>query len=431
MVAIHDSFQELTTADFDTYSKTLVDGYPSSTERKQAVAYLNQVNSADKVSIKAAQKTLRTSRIANKNKQECIDALVVEQAFDYTRQADLFVQQAPTDAELRALLTQDNAEVYFAGRTIAGDIEISGDSVLFEGGGSGSARSESLSSTGKITGDLIISGDDCTVRGVDFTSATDKAIRFAAGVTDVKFENCLFRPGAGIAVVAPLNGTAWFCGDGLQGNVTVTNCFIENFTSWLLADWNTSSATPTRALNRVRIKKNYWKQCMGSMAARGMQSAPGRLYQFVNNKFISTTTNALFWDVQEFNNFRRGVVTGNEASIESQGAKRGFLQCWSRSSIPWSLYYKDNTLSNFKVGGKIANINTFYAVDDTNEDDFLIDVSSTHTNTAHAFSFLYKKNDGSTDSANKWQEGDYTPENIATYAAVAAVVNPTAYSIVS
>ena len=81
MVAIHDSFQKLSTDDFDTYSKELVRGYSSPAERKQAVAYLNQVNNADKVSIKAAEKTLRASRSKNRKKQECIDALVVEQAF--------------------------------------------------------------------------------------------------------------------------------------------------------------------------------------------------------------------------------------------------------------------------------------------------------------------------------------------------------------
>ena len=432
MVAIHDSFQELSDADFQAYGRELVQGYPSSVQRKQAIAYLQAVNSGDKKSLATQRATLRLSRREHKKKQSFLDTLVAEQGFDFSRQASLFVQQTPTDADLRALLAVDNAEVYFTARSIAGDVTISGDSVLFEGGGSGDARSETLSSTAKIVGDLIITGDNATIRGIDFTSATDRAIRFGADATDVKFENCLFRPGAGIAVVAPLNGTAWWVGEGLQGNVTVTNCFVENFTSWLLADWNTASSAPTRALNRVRIKKNFWKQCKGSMAARGKQDEPGRLYQFVKNKYISTTTDTLFWDVHEFNNFKRGVVTGNEASIEAPYLKRGFLQSWSRSDIPWSLYYKDNTLSNFKVGGKIANNNTFYAADEHEEDDFLIDLSSTHTNVAHAFSFVYKKNDGTTASADKWQEGDWTPVNVGTYAAppISKVVNPSNYSIV-
>ena len=423
MVAIHDTFQSLSVAEFDAYSAELVGAYPNGEKRKQALAYLNQVNSADRTSISAAQFALRTSKIDCRKRQDIIDALIVQQAFDYTRQADLFVPQTPSDADIRALLTSNNAEVYF-NKTIAGDVTISGDSVLLEGGGSGNARTETLSSTAKITGDLIISGDDATVRGIEFTSATDKAIRFAADVEDVEFVNCVFAPGSGVT------DSKWLYGDGLKGNVTITNCLVKDFSSWYLADFSTSSATPTRALNRVRIKKNYWKNCQGSMAARGMQSDPGKLFQFVDNKYTSTTTHTLFWDVTEANNFKKVVVTGNEASIEDQGLKRGFLQTWSRSSVPWTLRYKDNTLSNFKVGGKIAHNTTFYAPNNLDEDNFNIDVSATLTNVAHAFSFLYKKNDGTTASADKWQGGDYTPENIATYPTVPAVTNPTAYSIV-
>ena len=275
-----------------------------------------------------------------------------------------------------------------------------------------------------MQGDLIISGDGVTVRGVDFTSSTSKAIRFAAGVEDVKIENCSFAPGAG------LTDTMWWFGDGLQGNVTVTNCFVRDFSSWLLADWNTHSNTPTVPLKRVRIKKNFWKNCQGSMAARGMQTNPGKLFQFVDNKYISDTTHTSFWDVTEANNFRKVVVTGNEAKIESQGDKRGFLQTWSRSSVPWTLRYNSNTLENMKVGGKIAHNTTFYAPDAHNDDDFGIDVG-TLTNVAHAFSFLYKLNDGTTASADKWQGGDYTPENIGTYPAVPSVTNPSAYDIVA
>ena len=201
---------------------------------------------------------------------------------------------------------------------------------------------------------------------------------------------------------------------------------IKDFNSWYLADYSTDSSTPTRALKRVRIKKNYWKQCQGSMAARGMQSNPGKLFQFANNKYTSTTTHASFWDVTQINNFKKAIVTGNEASIESQGDKRGFMQISSSSSVPWVVKY-----SNMKVGGKIKHNSTYYAPDSQDEDEFLVDVSATLTNVAHAFSFVYEKEDGTTASANRWQEGDYAPENIATYPTVPAVVNPTAYSIVS
>ena len=433
MVAIHDSFGTLTEAEFKAYSTELMGGYPSSAERKHAVAYLQQVASADKANIDTQKAALRTTRKEHRAKQAIIDTLVAEQGFDYTRQTALFVQQAPTDAELRAILTQDNAECFFSARTIAGDVEITGDSVLFDGGGSGDARTETLASTGKVTGDLIISGDDATIRGVDFTSGSIKAIRFAAGVEDVKFENCLFKPGAGVTGSAPYDGTMWWFGDGFQGNVTVTNCFVTGFSSWLLADFGTGSATPALPLKRVRVKKNYFKNCGGSIAARGMASNPTKLVQYQNNKYISDTTHTLFWDCFEANNAKRVVVSGNEASIAGQGDKRGFLQAWSRSSLPWSLYYKGNTpLTNFKVAGKVAHNSTFYAPDAEDEEDFLIDLTGTYTNVAHGFSFVYKKEDGTTPSASKWQEGDYVPENATTYPAppVAKVVNPGGFNIV-
>ena len=87
-------------------------------------------------------------------------------------------------------------------------------------------------------------------------------------------------------------------------------------------------------------------------------------------------------------------------------------------------------LTNFKVGGKIAHNTTFYTPNQGDEDNFDIDVSSTLTNVAHAFSFLYKFNDGSTASLDKWTEGDYTPENVAVWPTVPSVTNPSAYSIV-
>ena len=433
MVLIHDSFTGLTEQQFDTYSKELVNGYPSSAHRKQAIAFLQQVSSADKAELQQKKRDLRSSRRQQKKKQDLIDLLVIDQAFDYSRQTDLFVQQAPSDADLRTLLTQDNAEVFFTGRTIAGDITISGDSVLLDGSGSGDARTETLSSTGKVTGDIIVEGSDCTIRGVDFTSATNQAVRFGAGVVDITFVDCVFQPGAGIAD-GLLGGTAWWVGTGVEGNVTVTNCLVQNFTSWLLADWNTASGTPTAALKRVRIKKNYFKQCGGSIAARGMAATPTKLVQYMNNKYVSTSTHASHWDCFEANNCKRVEVTGNEASIESQGAKRGFLQTWSRNALPWTLKYSGNTpLSNFKVCCKIAHNSTFYAPNSENDQgDFALDLTGTLTNCAHALSFVYKKEDGSTASADKWQQGDYIPENIGTYPAppTGKVINPSNYSIV-
>ena len=166
-----------------------------------------------------------------------------------------------------------------------------------------------------------------------------------------------------------------------------------------------------------------------------MQANPTKLVSYMNNKFEAPSQHASFWDFIEANNTIKIICTGNEATGQVNNhtvpGKRGFLQTWSRSAVPWTLQYKDNVLTNLKVGGKIGHNSGMYAPDDEN-DDFLIDLSSVHTDVAFAFSFIYKKNDGSTPSLEKWLgNGDYTPENIATYPTVPSVTNPTAYNVVT
>jgi hypothetical protein len=428
---IHESFTDLTKEEFETFSSALVNTFPHGQKRKEAVAYLQGIMSKDKRTLSEERTTLRSKRRSRVQKQDSLDSLIESLQFDFNRTTDLFVQQNPSDADILQLLSEDNQEVYLKGRTFVGDLVISGDSILVDGLGNGkSAREEKLANTAIVTGDLIISGNDVVIRGIDFTSTTDQALRFTGTPENIVVEHCKFTAGANIS-----DSTFWY-GAGLRGNITLKNCLVEGFNSWMLMDAHTTSATPTLPLKRVRIKQNYFKNNYGSIAVRGMATNPTKLVSYTNNKFVSPVQHVSFWDFVEANNAIRIVVTGNEATGEvgndTVPGKRGFLQTWSRSSIPWTLEYKDNTLTNLKVGGKIAHNTTFYAPDDESE-NFLIDLSSVHTNVAFAFSFIYKKNDGSTASADKWivpQGGDYTPENIATYPTVPLVVNPNAYNVV-
>jgi hypothetical protein len=428
-LTIHESFTDLSKSEFETFSAALVNTFPNGQKRKEAVAYLQGIMSRDKLSLAEERTTLRAKRRARAQKQDSLDTLIDSLQFDFNRTTDLFVQQSPSDADILQLLSEDNQEVYLKGRTFVGDLIISGDSVLIDGlGNAKSARNEELTNSAVVTGDIIVSGNDVIIRGIDFTSTTDQGIRFTGTPENITVEHCKFTAGAGI-----VDSKFWY-GDGLSGNITLKNCLVQGFNSWMLMDAHTTSATPTVPLKRVRIKQNYFLNNYGSIAVRGMASNPTKLVAYTNNKFVSPVQHASFWDFIEANNAIKIVVTGNEATgqvgNDTVPGKRGFLQTWSRSSVPWTLEYKENTLTNLKVGGKIANTNSFFAVNDESE-DFVIDISSVHTNVAFAFSFIYKKNDGSTASADKWiSNGDYTPENIATYPTVATTINPNGYSVV-
>jgi hypothetical protein len=89
-------------------------------------------------------------------------------------------------------------------------------------------------------------------------------------------------------------------------------------------------------------------------------------------------------------------------------------------------------MKNLKIGLKIATNNTFMSPNTFDEDNHNISLDGTVTDVAFAASFVYKKNDGSTTSANKWQEGDYTPVNVGTYPSYVgvSVLNPSNYAIV-
>ena len=436
--AIHTSFQELTEEDFGAYADTLVEGHPSSSERKHALSYMQHINSADKAALNTELDTLKTKRLAQRKKQTKIDSLIEQHAFDFSRQSALFTPQVVTDSQVATLLTQDGQEVYIKGRSMTTDLLISGDNVLLDGqGNEGSARTEALVNTATVTGQLRVSGDNVVIRGVNFVSTGEKALIFPTSCSNLTLEDCKFTGPAGHS-----DSKWWYGDDNLySGNVTVINCWVQDFSSWMLADFSTSSSAAQSALKRVRIKKCLFKNNLGSMAARGKISDPMKLYSFTNNKITQTALHASFWDVHEASGgVLKVVCTGNEY-VGPTGAdadvtsKKGFFQCWSKNSKPWTLMYKDNTLSNTRCGGKVATMASFYAVNAADEDQTLVDLSATLTNVYKAFSWIYKKADGTTPSAEKWLRNDatYAPENAATYPSppgAPTVVNPQNYDIV-
>ena len=430
---IHKTFGSMTQTDFEEYALTLVRRYPNSDQRKQAVAFLQNISSTDKIALDVERSLLRAKRVAQRKKQTALDALITDQTFDFNRQPTLFQAQATSDASILTLLTQNNNEVFIT-HDMTADVTISGNNVLFDGGSNEkSARTGELVNQATITGLLKISGDNITIRGVNFISTAEMALEITGNSSGLHLENCTFTAPSGHT------DSKWFYGNlgRYSGDLTITNCKVSGFTSWMLADFSTTSAAATSALGNVRISKNYFSANKGSMAARGQISDPMKLYSFTDNKIEVSEFHASHWDVHEASGaLLKAVCTGNTytgpvGADTDVTSKKGFFQCWSKSSRPWYTVYKDNVLTNVRCGGKIAHNAGFYAPDQFNENS-LVDISSTHTAVYKAFSQLYKKADGTTPSASKWLLNDaaYTPENIVTYPNVVPIVNPSGYSVV-
>jgi hypothetical protein len=338
--------------------------------------------------------------------------------------SDIFQVETLNDAQINVKLAVNNTVLFLNNQTIATNITILGDNVTLDGSGSGDARSDTLTSDVVVNGSLIIQGNNAVIKGVRFQPSGNKCITFAADVDSVTLQDCIF--------VGP-NGdqdSKWFYGTGLKGTVTVKNCRVQDFTSWYLADFSTGSSTPTRALTNVTLEKNKFTNCAGSMAARGMQSSPIKLYKVIDNIFEHQNQHLYFWDSHEVDNFLRAIVTGNVATGDSPGDKRGYFQCWNKHNKPATVEYRNNTLTNFKIGCKTAHNTGFYALN-RDSDRNVLSFDGQHTNVAFAYSGAYKKNDGSTASADKWTVGEYTPENIAVYPTVPQPTsNPNGFPVV-
>ena len=420
----HTSFLSQTESDFTTYATDLLKVRRTAADRQRAVAYMHKVLVADKKIIDDSRATYQTQRKLNKKHQETLDNLVSDHEFNFVNVSDIFQTETLTDLQINQKLAVNNTVLFLNNQTVATDITISGDNVTLDGSGSGDARTDLLASDVIVNGSLIIQGNNAVIKGVRFQPTATNCITFAANVDSVTLQDCIF--------VGP-NGDAdskWFYGDGLLGAVTVKNCRVQDFTSWFLADFSTTSSTPTRALTNVTLEKNKFTNCAGSMSARGLQSDPIKLYKVVDNIFEHQNQHSLFWDTIEVNNFLRAIVKGNIATGAGHGDKRGFLQTWNKHPKPATLEYRTNTLDNFKVGAKTVHNTGFYALN-RDSDRNVLDFDAIHTNVAFAYSGCYKKEDGSTASADKWTVGDFAPQNVAVYPTIPQPTsNPNSYPVV-
>jgi len=430
---IHGTFESMTVSGFRSYAETLVARYPTSEQRKQAVSYLQGVSAAEKTAYDKERDALRTKRVQQRKRQQVIDELLSDLEFDFSRTPTLFQAQAVTDSAILTLLTQDDNEVFIS-RNITGDVTISGNRVLFDGSGNeGSAVGGLLVNQSTITGTLKISGDDIKIKNLDFISTGENALEITGTSKNLTLENCTFT-----APVGHTDSKWWYHASNngkYSGDVTITNCKVQNFTSPLLADFSTSSAVATTALRNVRITKSHFLECQGSVAARGQVSVPMRLFHVKDCVFKTSTFATLFWDFIEASgavlkvDVRDNSFEG-EAGTHTAVGKKGVAQFWSKNAQPWKLNWKNNDMKNVKVGLKVVCHTGFYSpIQDS--DDAVVSLDGTNIDVAWAMSMCYKKVDGTTASADKYQLGDYVPVNASVWPAVVVPVNPNSYPVVA
>ena len=426
---IHQTFIGITQEDFVAHADAMVANAPSDATKRQAIAYLSKVLSADQSTLESQRKEMKGKRYAQRLREEKINQIHDALELDFSKSPGLFSAQTLSDQDMIAAFAVDQSHVYLGGKQYTGDITIAGDRVTLDGQGSGSAVAETLANTAQITGTLHITGEDCVIKNVNFVSTGEKAVTVGGGAKNLVLDSCTFTCGQNI------NDAKWFYGAGLgAGTLTIKNCRIEGFNSWYLGDASTTSSAATVKLSSVEIIDNYFKNNHGSFAIRGPVSDPNGKVTIARNKFETDTFHQYFWDFVEVSGAVREVLCIDNEFIGVPGThtaagKKGGVQVWSKSAVPWTLRFSQNTAANLKVLLKIAHNSTFYSPN-TFDPNHRIEFDKPLTDVAYCFSPVYKKEDGTTASDDKWQEGDYVPENATLYPSPPPVINPQGYAVV-
>ena len=425
---VHETFVGLTYDQFVAHADAMVSNSTTDSSKRQAIAYLSKVLSLDQKSLDTDRKTLKNKRYSQRRRETKVAELHDELEFDFSKTPSLFSAQTLSDQDMLNAVAADQSHVFIGTKQYTGDLTISGNNVTLDGQGTGSAVAETLSNNAQITGKLHITGNNCVIKNVDFVSTGEKAVT-VAGAANLVLDSCKFTCGPN------LNDAKWFFGDGLSaGTLTIKNCTVTGFNSWYLADASTHSTAATVKLDSVEILENYFKNNHGSIAIRGPTNDPNGKVTITRNKFETDTFHQYFWDFVEVSGAVREVVcTDNEFNgvpgTNTEAGKKGGVQVWSKSPVPWTLYFKGNVATNLKVFLKIAHNSTFYSPN-THDPRQRLEFDGTLTNVAYCFAPVYKKEDGTTAQDDKWQEGDYVPVNAAVYPNVPSIVNPQGYAVV-
>ena len=406
--AIKSTFSDMTESAFRVYAKAVVDAYPGAADRQRSQAYLHQIIAQDRANQDLEQRALAIKRRRRRQHQQVLEELAVNHAHDFVRAQPLFVDQVKSDAEILALLLVDDAEVFIRNRDIAGEVLLSGSNIKFHGlGTTGNAVEGTLAHTCTVTGQIKIDSDSVTIQGLRFVCPLEKAIVFTSGSnnTSVRLIDCTFESSHTYA------DAKFFYGQHSAGGTQlISGCRIKDFGSWYLGDATTTSADATVKLDSFTLTKCKIENCAGSFAVRGKQSGdPNGTVSFTDNLSVHGAggIHASFWNVFEASGgLTKVIVTGNECKTMVEAASRGFFQAWSRNPIPWTLRFRNNTLSGFEAALHIACNATFYAPNSTDDDYSIRSSSGQITNTSYGASFVYPFHDATKT---------YLPENSSTF----------------
>lgn len=435
----YTSFTGLTAAEFETHANAVLQSHVSSTERKQVMAYLSQVLASDAQVIDAEVTTAVRKRRVRRKQEKALRAIHKAHPYDYLKTPVPFTQSNLTDAQIAALLTNDDVDVSIGTRTLTTDISgagldaatsflnITGDRVSLRGTGvTGSALDGSLQCTCVINGQIQIGGSDVVLEGIRFISHLPASIAFNATCANLTIRNCIFESRALYRHADNIGGSVFlyggddFAGGQFSGNFTLENCLIggggaHSFGSWMLADLTSGSSQPPPAsLRHVVIRNNKFVDCAGSFTCRSKADDPALSFTATGNRFEYQPTgdyaqHPLFWSALEVNNCLKVVATGNVTTNASKtsGGTRGFLQCWSRSPHAWSLTFTGNTINEFNIALQLACSATFYAPQILDADHAVSSKDGEISAVDLAASFVYP-----------WLTGTYAPENQSAIAAV-------------
>ena len=407
------TFSDLEASAFRAYAEDLVEAYPSQAERQRLQAYMLHTIAKDRVTHDAAQIALNTKRFRRREHQDILEEIVLKHSHDYARVPSLFTEQTKTDQQILDMLKVDDTEVFIKSRNVSGNVLLEGDRVKFCGlGASGTAVGGDLAHTCIVTGRIVISGSDVTLEGLHFKFAAEwvqntaefPMVGFTGGANQkVTFKNCTFENTGSDA-----DGRFFYGAGSGGGTQVIEGCVIKGFTSWMLLDATTGSGTPTVKLDAFTMDKCKIENCMGSIAVRGKQADPNGSASFTDNLFAlgASGQHASFWDMVEANNTLRVFCTGNTCTGATKTDNRGFLQAWSRSAIPWTVSYKENTISNFAACFRCACNATFYAPNTYDTEFSLKSIAAETTNVDYGGSYVYPYNDATKT---------YAPENGATF----------------
>ena len=139
---VRTTFGGLTAVDFETHAKAVLDSHVTADSRKAGLSYLNQVLAKDKAALDLDLKTIYQKRQLYRKQQKICEGLMIDHPFDYVKTPAVFTAQAPSDAQIAAMLTTNDTDVSIGTRTLNTDLVFSGSRVQLIGtGASGSAAS--------------------------------------------------------------------------------------------------------------------------------------------------------------------------------------------------------------------------------------------------------------------------------------------------